>query len=229
MSRLARRRLGELETGEGAITGMTATSDLSARDPADPATGPTDAEVIVRSRADPDAFAELFDRHAEFVGRYLGSRVGPGPAEDLLAETFTIAWERRDAFDEAYADARPWLFGIATNLIRGHRRAESRRLRLLAKMDSSDAIVGTAADEVGARVDAQRLAKTLAAALAALPAGDRDTLLLSALAGFSHAEIARALGVPEGTVRSRLHRAKTKLRTALIAKHPTLRFDESEK
>ncbi|MGW5472535.1 RNA polymerase sigma factor, partial [Streptomyces chartreusis] len=87
----------------------------------------SDASVIARSRDEPEAFAALFDRHADAVHRYAARRLGGEVADDLVAETFTTAFQQRHRYDPARgagADARPWLFGIATNLVGRHRRAE---------------------------------------------------------------------------------------------------------
>ena len=92
--------------------------------------GLDDAAVIEASRAEPDRFASLFDRHAPYIHRYLARRVGRQAADDLVAETFLVAFRKRAGYDDRYRDARPWLYGIATNLIAQHRREEARQLRL---------------------------------------------------------------------------------------------------
>ncbi|MER7185024.1 sigma-70 family RNA polymerase sigma factor, partial [Streptomyces hyaluromycini] len=94
----------------------------------------SDARVIARSRDEPEQFAVLFDRHADAVHRYAARRLGPEAAEDLMAETFVTAFQRRHTYDLARADARPWLFGIATNLVGRHRRAEARRFKALSRL-----------------------------------------------------------------------------------------------
>ncbi|MGW4499222.1 RNA polymerase sigma factor [Micromonospora sp. NPDC004336] len=90
----------------------------------------TDAEVIERSVREPESFAGIFDRHAPHIHRYLARRLGAGIADDLAAETFLVAFRRRERYDTAYPDARPWLYGIATNLVSQHRREEEREYRL---------------------------------------------------------------------------------------------------
>jgi RNA polymerase sigma-70 factor (ECF subfamily) len=174
----------------------------------------SDAQVIVASRADPPVFAAVFDRHYDAIHRYLARRVGPDLAEDLAAETFTQAFDARHRFDPAQPDARPWLFGIATNLVRHHFRGETRRMRAYARLDPPP----DAHDDHGgiaARVDAQRAGAAIADALMRLPAGERDVLLLFAWADLRYEEIAIALRIPIGTVRSRLHRARQRLRELL--------------
>ncbi|MCF3135712.1 sigma-70 family RNA polymerase sigma factor [Streptomyces olivochromogenes] len=181
------------------------------------ASGGSDGSVIERSWKTPDAFAVIFDRHADDIHRYIARRLGSDTADDLMAETFVIAFQRRRRYDVSQAHARPWLYGIATNLIGRHRRDEARRLRALSRMASlsSGREYGSPADGVVEELDAGGTDGALAGALAELPARHRDVLLLVAWGELDYAEAAQALGVPVGTVRSRLHRARTKLRRAL--------------
>ena len=182
---------------------------------AEAATGrSTDADVIRRSLDEPAAFADLFDRHADGVHGYLAWRLGREAADDLLAETFALAFQHRRRYDVARADARPWLFGIATNLVGRHRRQEARRLRALARCEPPRG-EEDAAERVIARLSADAVRPQLAAAIARLPVRYRDVLLLHAWAELNHQEIATALGVPAGTVRSRLSRARARLRAVL--------------
>jgi RNA polymerase sigma factor (sigma-70 family) len=174
----------------------------------------TDADVVEASIADPAGFAMLFDRHATAIRDYLARRVGPQPAEDLTGETFLIAFSRRGDYDLAHQNALPWLYGIASNLVRQRRRTEVRQLRALARTGVDD-ILADHAESVSAKVTAQASTRALAGALARLTAGERDVLLLMAWAGLSYDELAAALDIPLGTVRSRLHRARTKVRAAL--------------
>ncbi|AZM52797.1 RNA polymerase subunit sigma-70 [Streptomyces sp. WAC 01529] len=181
----------------------------------------SDAWSIERSRDEPEQFAALFDRHADSVHRYAARRLGPEAAEDLMADTFTTAFKERHRYDLARADARPWLFGIATNLIGRHRRAEARRFKALARVPEPVPHEEPVADRAVARVGAERMRGELAAALARLPARHRDVVLLVAWADLGYEEVAHALGVPVGTVRSRLHRARRTLREALGGSDPT--------
>lgn len=173
-----------------------------------------DAAVIAASCHDPERFAVLFDRHAPHIHRYLTRRTGAQAADDLLAETFLTAFSKRWRYDLAYSNARPWLYGIATNMVAQFRREEVRQFRLLQaaglepdQPDFSERSV--AAVTVGA------LRAELASALALVPAADRDVLLLVAWEDLTYDEVARALAIPVGTVRSRLHRARTRLRELL--------------
>jgi RNA polymerase sigma factor (sigma-70 family) len=150
----------------------------------------------------PEDFEELFERNFEVVYGYLARRVGRDLARDLASETFTRAFAARRRYDPSLGDARPWLFGIANNLLRRHYRDEERRLRALARVRVAEESDGP---------EEPRLAD----ALAALARDERDVLLLFAWADLEYAEIAVALDVPIGTVRSRLHRARGHLRAAL--------------
>ncbi|MGN9914471.1 RNA polymerase sigma factor [Phytohabitans sp. LJ34] len=178
-----------------------------------------DGLLIERSRVDPEAFAAVFDRHAAEIYRYLSRRAGASAADDLTAETFLVAFRERARYDGSRPDARPWLYGIATNMLRGHHRAEVRRFRALAKGEA-DPIVQHDADGVLDRVAAGQAGRRLAAALARLSAGERDALLLFAWQDLGYAEIAAALGIPIGTVRSRLSSARKRLRTSLADLDP---------
>jgi RNA polymerase sigma factor (sigma-70 family) len=172
-----------------------------------------DSELIIRSRADPMVFAEIFDRHHDGLYRYLRRRLGPAAAADVAAEVFLTAFARRGAYRPAGDSARPWLFGIAHNLLRNQSRRERQQWLAYARhgvMPDAD----PAADDAFARVEerADRSAAGLALALARLRAGDRDVLLMFAWADMSYADISSALRIPVGTVRSRLNRARRQLR-----------------
>lgn len=192
--------------------------DLADRMPA--GTGLDDEALIVASVAEPARFGELFDRHADEIYRFVARRLGPDVAADLVADVFLIAFRRRARFDPARALARPWLYGIAVNVIRGHRRAETRRLRALARAPRTSAVTdGEPFEErVADRVSAQRLGPDLARALGRLSEGERDLLLLVAWGDLSLNQAAAALGIPPGTARSRLHRLRAKLRKHLDSK-----------
>jgi RNA polymerase sigma-70 factor (ECF subfamily) len=170
----------------------------------------SDAAVIASSVTDASAFGEIFDRHFAEIHRYLGRRVGAALADEVAAETFVAAFRSRGRYDDRAVDARPWLFGIAANLVRRHWRTERRRLRAYARTGVDPICDETS--EVERRVDAVAAAPELAAALASLSCGEREVLLLFAWADLSYEEISAALGIPAGTVRSRLSRARTHVR-----------------
>jgi RNA polymerase sigma factor (sigma-70 family) len=175
---------------------------------------PSDAELIEQSLREPAAFAALFDRYATDIHYYAARRLGRAAADDLVAETFLVAFRRRSTYDLHRPRARPWLYGIATILIARQRRHEQRLYRALART-GVDPLPEPIADQVVRRVAAQGQQRLLAAALAGLARGDREVLLLVAWGGLTYQEIAEALQVPVGTVRSRLHRARRTLRQAL--------------
>jgi RNA polymerase sigma factor (sigma-70 family) len=175
---------------------------------------PSDAVLIERSLRHTARFEKVFDRHFDAIHGYVARRLGPGLADDVASETFLIAFDRRARYELGQPDAAPWLYGIASNLIARHRRAEVRRYRALARAGGEGTVEGHS-EGVAGRLDAQALRARLAAALLDLEARDREVLLLVAWAQLSLEEAARALGVPAGTARSRLHRARAKTRLAL--------------
>jgi RNA polymerase sigma factor (sigma-70 family) len=188
------------------------TSGADAADVDAPA--PADATVIELSCHEPEQFALLFNRHAPRVQRYVARRLGPDAADDIVAETFLLAFRQRESYDLARGDALPWLYGIATHLIGRHRRQEIRLYRALART-GTDPVTVPFTDQVEDRVTAAAASRQLAAGLAKLPAQHRHTLLLVVWGELSYEETASALGTPVGTVRSRVHRAREMLKQAL--------------
>jgi RNA polymerase sigma factor (sigma-70 family) len=184
-------------------------------------TGPSeaDAAVIEQSWTRPERFSAIFERYFVPVHQYLARRVGDKAADDLAAEVFVAAFAHRQRYDLARECARPWLYGIATNLIGTHRRQEQRLYHALAR-STVPAASPSDEDRVTDRVSAAAAGPALAAALAELDAGDRDVLLLIALAGLDYQEVAQALGIPYGTVCSRLNRARRRVRLALGGINP---------
>jgi RNA polymerase sigma factor (sigma-70 family) len=172
----------------------------------------SDAAIIVASRKDPARFAEIFDRHWPTIHRYCVSRAGAG-GEDIAAETFRVALDSCGRFDRTREDAAPWLFGIATNLLRRSVRSESRRARALQRLRTSNE--ADPSDETLDRLEAEALGPQIAQALGQLPAVYRDTLLLHVWGELTYEQVAEALFVSVGTVRSRIHRARTAVRSSL--------------
>lgn len=188
-----------------------------------------DAAVIQESWRDTELFAVLYDRYAAQLYRFAYRRVGPEAAEDVVAEAFLAAFQQRHRYDVSRPDARPWLFGILTKEISRRRRGEQARYRALARalgQVPEEATVDSHADRVAAGVSARAARASLAAALSKLSAGDRDVLLLIAWGELTYDEVARALGIPVGTVRSRLNRARRKTRVALGGINPTELVEE---
>lgn len=176
---------------------------------------PTDADVISSSVTTPGNFGTIFARHHVAVYKYLDRRIGQAVTDDLVAETFVRAFEARERYALDRPNALPWLLGIATNLLRRHWREERRQLRAYARVGVDR--IEEFTEGADARADASRAGRSIAAALASLSRNQRDVLLLHAYGELSDREIAEALKLPPGTVRSRLSRARTALREQIPA------------
>ena len=172
----------------------------------------TDVAVISASLGAPARFAAIFDRHATVIHRYLVRRIGPADADELLGETFRVAFEKRASFDVERVNARPWLYGIATNLLAKHRRSEARRVRAIARLGGQRTISIDPADTAIEPADAADRLRRVADAITRLPESDRDVVVLFVWEGLAYDDIATALSIPVGTVRSRLHRVRRHLR-----------------
>src|SRR5712691_3820483 len=181
-----------------------------------------------KSWAEPERFEAIFRRYFGGIHRYLAARAGARIADDLAAEVFTIAFAQRQRYVLARECARPWLYGIATNLAGTYRRREQRRYRALARA-GTQAVAPSDEDLVTDRVSAAAAGPALAAALAGLGSGDRDVLLLVAVAGLGNQEVARSLGIPYGTVCSRLSRARQRLRASLGGTNPADGIDPADR
>jgi RNA polymerase sigma-70 factor, ECF subfamily len=175
------------------------------------ASSESDAGLIAGSLQNPVLFSEIFDRHFDPVHSYLARRVGTHLADDLASEVFLQAFKVRYRYDDDELNARPWLYGIASRLLSHHYRDERRRLLAYARA-ASEVTVTDSTDEVDARTDAAAAAPRVAAALATLAPGDRDALFLFVWGELTYDEVGRALEIPTGTVRSRIHRARRTVR-----------------
>ena len=172
-------------------------------------------------------FHRLFDAHYVAVRHYLARRIGEHVAEDLAAETFLTAYRERHRFDPAIGGPRPWLFGIATNLLRREVRREVQGYRAAADARMRPDTADSPDLQVVRRVDAERVVRSLAAVLAGLDARDRDVLLLSSWGNLSNVEIAAALQIPVGTVGSRLHRVRESIRAHASTRKASTQKEES--
>jgi len=169
-----------------------------------------DGMLIERSvRGRPDAFVEVAQRHEAAVHAFLARRAGRQAADDLLGEVWVRAFAARGGYDPARTDARPWLYGIARNVLRAHWSAR------LAPAGAAADVPADPWDDVVERLDSAAAVQGLVSALRALPGPERDVLLLVAWEQLTPAEAAAVLGVPQGTARSRLHRARAALRPLL--------------
>lgn len=167
--------------------------------------------IVTSTHPPPDASAalgSLFELHGRRILLYLARRTDLQTAEDILGETFVLALTRWDARDPDRGDPLPWLFGIATNLLRRHWRSENRGRRAMARAAAPEALEG----DPGDRVDHERAVRAVVRELDRMRPAVRDTVLLHAWAELTYDQIAAATGVPVGTVRSRLNRARTALR-----------------
>ena len=180
------------------------------------AAGEDDAVLIGAARNDPASFGALFDRHFGTVYRFCGRRVGRDLAEDLAGETFRRAFEARHTYDLNQPDALPWLFRIALNLVRDAIRTRAAEDRAYIRLQAL-AGVGwrSEEDQVARSAEARAELAHLARLLVAEPKADVDALFLHVWDGLSYAEVATALGIPDGTARSRLSRLRHRLEAAL--------------
>jgi RNA polymerase sigma factor (sigma-70 family) len=170
-----------------------------------------DARDVELSLHDPDRFGVVFDRYFGEIHGYVARRIGGDAADDIAAETFLTAFRQRERFDAGRGSVRGWLYGIVTNHMSRYRRQEVRAYRAMARTGLLPPEEGHA-DRVVEKVAAGALRRQLAGALAELPTGEREVLLLVALGDLSHADVAAALGIAYGTVGTRLSRARRKLR-----------------
>lgn len=172
-----------------------------------------DAQQVELSLREPECFGAVFDRYFIEIHGYVARRLGRDAADDVAAEVFLAAFRSRRRFDASRGTVRAWLYGIVTNHMRVYQRQEVRAYQARALEQAGMLGVEEGhADRVAERVDAGVTGRELAGALAELPRGDREVLLLVALGGLSHADVAVALGIPYGTVGSRLNRVRKKLR-----------------
>ena len=172
----------------------------------------TDGDLWRRAvDGDPDAFGLLFERHAQGVYTYLFRRTADWAlAEDLTSVVFLEAWRRRMDVRLERELLLPWLLGVSTNVLRNRRRSQWRHRAALGRLPREH--VHDFADEANDRLDDERQMRTVLRAIAKLPRREQDVIALCAWAELSYEEAAVALGVPVGTVRSRLSRARTRIR-----------------
>jgi len=172
----------------------------------------TDAEIIAASLSDGSEFSVVFDRYYDTVYKYVARRIGSDAAGDIASEVFTRAFAVRHKYDTSRPLCRPWLYGIASNLVRDHLRRQKRRSRAYLKAASQEEAAHDAPiSEAEARASAALMAPLVNQALGKLKEGDREVLLLFALGELSYEEIATSMAIPIGTVRSRLARARRRM------------------
>ncbi len=180
--------------------------------PSGPAENETDDGMTIELSWDvPERFSEIFDRHFSSIFAFCARRVGPVLAEDIVNETFCVAFDHRRRYDTSgRPNARPWLMGIATNVMRHEFRRQLREKRAVDRISVEDAHP----DQDASIVDnfaTTKMVERVRTALAQLPHQELEALLLSALELNTYEQIAEVLQVPVGTVRSRIHRARKHL------------------
>jgi RNA polymerase sigma-70 factor, ECF subfamily len=186
----------------------------------------TDAEIIVASFDEPQLFAVIFDRHYRAVYRFVVGAVGPSDGPDIAAEVFARAFEFRRRYDPIYKHARPWLWGIASNLVNDYYRRRARQKRAYWRVFRPDLYDLGFDDDVVSRVAAEAERPHIASAILQLRSEEAEVVLLFVLGAMSYAEIAQSLGIPEGTVRSRLSRGRKRLRNLTTAQRELDSNDE---
>jgi RNA polymerase sigma factor (sigma-70 family) len=182
----------------------------------------TDAQLL----ADPEGavgLRVLYERHFDAVFRYVAGRIGRQVAEDVVAETFVIAFTRRAAFDPGRTCALPWLVGIATNLLRSRRRAERRHLATDPGRIDQGGAPDPGLDDSIERADAVLIRGAVMRAVRRLAPSEREAFLVHALVGLEGAELGVALGISPSAASVRLHRARARLGETL---RPTLQAHE---
>lgn len=163
---------------------------------------------------DTAAFGALFDRYADAVYRYCFRRTGDwAVAEDLVSVVFFEAWRRRRDVQLRGGRLLPWLLGVATNVLRNQRRSLRRYRAALARIPPLSP-ERDFADDLAERVDAERAMRAVLAEVHRLPQGEQEVIGLCVWEGLTSGEAAEALGIPEATVRTRLFRARARLREA---------------
>jgi len=177
-----------------------------------PPAEPTDRELWRRAvEGEPECFGLIFDRHSRPVHAYCARRTGsPDAADDLTSIVFLEAWRRRTEIDLHDESALPWLFGVANRVVQHRFRTTMRHRAALSRLPAHTATPDHA-DDVAARIDGDRRLSRVKAAFDRLTPADQDVLALCVWQGLDYATAAIALGVPIGTVRSRLSRARGRL------------------
>ncbi|MGW1067101.1 RNA polymerase sigma factor [Streptomyces aureus] len=171
-----------------------------------------DEDLLVRAAREPAAFEPLVDRHSVALHGYLVRRA-PTAADDLLSEVWLQAYATRHTYDAARGSARGWLFGVARNVLARHWQTLSRTSGAPRRTSEIPEVDPWRA--VDQRLDVAAVVPELRNGLAQLPEPERELLLLVAWEQLTPSEAAAVVGIPAGTARSRLHRARTRLRVAL--------------
>ena len=181
----------------------------------------SDARVIEVSLAAPARFADIFDRHIDAIRKFVVRRLGVSRSDDVVSEVFRAAFERRSTFDLTASSALPWLYGIASNLVRRDHRSSARRLATAKRAGGHGNVVGDPLVDLAERIDARADLRELSKALMSLSDDEREVLLLVAWEQLSPTEAAAVLGIAPETARTRLRRARQHVRGHLERNEPT--------
>lgn len=188
----------------------------------------SDSQLIVASSTDPECFGVIFERHFSAVFGFVAASIAVDKADDVASEVFVQAFRQRDRYKPEYASAKPWLFGIAANLVADYYRTQARQNRAYRRVFARD--VGDAGfeDEALSRVDVEAVSPLLHKAMGLLRSHERAVVILFVLENMSYTEVAAALEIPVGTVRSRLNRARRRLRNLIEVSGELVRGETSE-
>jgi RNA polymerase sigma factor (sigma-70 family) len=171
-----------------------------------------DAAVVRASQRQPEEFETLFEQHHHVIWRYLARLGGRERADDLAGEVFLIAFTRRGCYDPELGSVRSWLYGIASNLLHTRLRSDWRRRRAFERAASQQVAAASSAEAADAHIVTRERLETVLRALARLSTADREIILLVAREHLSYEDVAAAMKIELGTVRSRLARARARLR-----------------
>jgi RNA polymerase sigma factor (sigma-70 family) len=178
-------------------------------------TGASDADVIAASLEDGELFAEVLVRHRSAVFGFITRQMPRDDAADLTSEVFAKAFSLRAAYDTSRSSALPWLLGIAHNVVGDHYRRREVRVRHQSSLLAIEEVEDDPYLDVVNRLAIEKQREHIVEALSRLEPRDRDVLILTALGDMTYAEVAETLNIPIGTVKSRLSRARSRMRLFL--------------
>jgi RNA polymerase sigma-70 factor (ECF subfamily) len=171
-----------------------------------------DVATMRASVTEPEQFEAIFDRHHGPIWAYLARKGGRELAEELASEVFLTAFAQRERYDPGRGSVRSWLYGIASHKARTRFRGQARATRALARLAARQRTSSAPYDRVDDALANKDQLDRVRQALAQLSNADQEVLVLFAWEHLAYDEIAAALGVEVGTVRSRLARARARLR-----------------
>ena len=175
-----------------------------------------EARLLCGSVTDPKLFEVVFERHHQRIWAYLARRAGRERADELAGDVFVTAFRRRASYDPSRGSVSAWLYGIASHQLQTRFRSDARAARALRRAWAEQIADGAWCDRVDAAIDDRARLRRVIAALAAMPATDREVITLFAWERLSYEDIATIVGVEIGTVRSRLSRARARLRELVV-------------